>query len=100
METERNERFFKKTISSIGGALLVMVALMELMGIALGVLSALVELLPVSEIAQNVIYQLSYDVLYLAAFLIPAFVLRAILKKQTRALRPIRFAPRISPDIS
>lgn len=94
---ELNEQYYKKTVSSIGWALLIFWGLMQGFGVVVALLPMLLTALPISPVLSDVVYQLIYGAGYLLVFMLPVLFLSIILKKKGCRVRPISFEPRISP---
>lgn len=92
-----NERYFRKVISAVGGALLIFWGLINIVGTAAGLLPLLLTSLHWSEKTVYIVYQTVYGCSYFAAFMIPAAFLKLFLKNQS--IKPMRMdlQPRISP---
>ena len=94
---ELNERYYQKTVSAIGWALLIFWGLMQGFGVAIAVLSMILSELPVSPVVSDVVYQLLYGTGYMLTFMLPVLFLSLILKKKGCEPRHISFEPHISP---
>ena len=94
-----NELYFKKVISSVGWALLIFWALVQVFGVTIVFLPLLLDVLPISAVAADVAYQLLYGAGYMLVFTLPALFLSPILKKRGCQPRPIAFEARLSPAL-
>ncbi len=94
---EQNELYYKKVISAIGWALVILWGLMQVFGVLIGVLVAVLALLPIPSIASDVIYELFYAAGYLATFMLPVLFLRLILRRSACHVIPMECSARISP---
>ncbi|MBE6590112.1 MAG: CPBP family intramembrane metalloprotease [Ruminococcaceae bacterium] len=92
-----NEQYYKKVISAIGWALLILWGLMQGFGVGITLLPVLLAALPISPVLSEVVYQLLHAAGYLLTFMLPVLFLRLILKKKGCMPHPIAFEARISP---
>ena len=93
-----SEPYFKKVISSVGWAMLILWGLMQVFDVTMVlILPVLLSQLPLSSVASEVVYQLLYGAGYMVLFMLPAVFLFFILKKKDCTPIPIAFETRLSP---
>ncbi len=95
LQTDR--QYYQNVMSAIGRTMLIFLLLFNVYGVAIGVLSAVLELLPIDQVAYNVIYQLFYAAGYMAVFMLPVLFLRRSLRNRKCPLQPMSLSPRLSP---
>ncbi len=89
-----NERGFKRLMLFIGATMLIFYVLFQvLVSVWMVVDAVLLELL--DPVTAEVISQLIYAIVYLSSFMVPAFILRAMLKKN---YRPMPLEPKLPRD--
>lgn len=92
-----NEIRYRRVLGSIGLAMLSFLALFNVLGTLLTFFDQLLELLPLSAMLHEVIYQLTYAAVYLASFMLPVLVMRWIFDARGLSYRPMQALPKISP---
>ena len=85
-----NEQYYRRTISSIGVSMLSLWLMMNLTGGLLPLVSALLEKITVSEIWEDIIYQLANGGLYFLTFTIPAVLLKAMIGRRGDVYHPTK----------
>ena len=85
-----NEQYYRRTISSIGVSMLSLWLMMNLTGGLLPLVSALLEMITVSEIWEDIIYQLANGGLYFLTFTIPAVLLKAMIGRRGDVYHPTK----------
>lgn len=91
------EQYYRTVIFSIGVTMIWFLLLMNLLGLLLSVLQPLTESLPISKVAADVIYQLSYAAGYLLVFMLPVVFLKRSLKKRGVNYHAMKTQVRLSP---
>ncbi len=91
------ELHYKKTLSAIGITMLVFLALINVVGVVVALLQTILQLVPISRVAAEVIYQLVYGAGYLSAFMLPVLVLKGILKRSPYSYLPMKTDLRLTP---
>lgn len=95
IQTDR--QYFKTVMSAVGRTMLVFLVLFNIYGVGIAFLSLILELLPIGDVANNVIYQLFYAAGYMLTFMIPVLFLRLFLRKSGCTVQPMSLSPRLSP---
>lgn len=85
-----NEAYYRRVVTMLGIGLLFFLLFLILVSGAVTILTGVLILLPVSDTAAEVIYQLTYGALYLAAFMLPVPLMRAFLRGTQLPWQPIR----------
>ncbi len=84
-----NERYYSRVMGGIGMTMLFFLLFFNLDSLVLTVLSLLLEFLPVSAVAAEVLYQLIYVAGYFLCFCLPIPILKRLLRKTERPWVPI-----------
>ncbi len=94
-----NEVVYRRTMTAIGGAMLIFVLLFDLYGTAITVIVPLLLdlFLEPDGLTYEVTYQLLYAAGYLVSFMVPVLFLKLFLKKGKRPCYPMYTSPRLSP---
>ncbi len=94
-----NEQAYKRTVSAIGGALLIFLLLVDLYGVAITLLIPLImeQFMDPNTVMFEVIYQLLYGAGYLFSFMMPVLFMKLFFKRAGRPSNPMYSAPRVSP---
>ena len=82
IQTDR--QYYRTVMSAIGRTMLIFLLLFNIYGVGITFLSLILELLPIGEITNNVIYQLFYAAGYMFTFMLPVLFLRRFLRKTIR----------------
>lgn len=93
----QNEAYYRKVISAIGFSMLIFLLLINLVSVGVVFLSVLLPQLSLSQVAQDVIYQILYAAGYLLSFMLPVAFLHLFLRGTGKGYRPMYSALRISP---
>lgn len=88
---------YKKVLGSIGWAMLLFLLLINLYNILSVLSSVFFALFPISDAAYAVLCGVTEALLYLAAFLFPALLLRFLLRKRELPREPMRLEIRTTP---
>ncbi len=96
---QENERCYQKTVSAIGGALLIFLALVNLFGFSTSFLSILLSFFPLGDAALTVTAELLNGAGYLLAFMLPVLFLKLFLKGGKCKPRPMALSPKLSPEL-
>ena len=91
-----NELYFRKTVSSIGWAMLIFLALLNVFGITISLVPAILSLFPMSTVAVNIVYQLLYAAGYLLSFMLPVAFLKLFIKKAGYPYAPMYASLKVS----
>ena len=96
---DRNEQYYRKTVSSMGFALLIFLGLFELFSLFLQFLLPWIAqlLFPQNAVAYNLTYELLYATGYLICFMVPVAFLKLFIKKSGYSYQPMRAPLRVSP---
>ncbi len=92
-----NLQYYKRVMGCIGGTMLIFLGLFYAFSTGIGFFTILLELIPMSSVAYNVIYQTVYAAGYLLVFMLPVAFLRKMLRKRGYVVQPMMLQPRISP---
>lgn len=93
----RNEQIFRKTCGSIGISMLVFLLLINALSFVLQFLNVILNMLAVDTVTASIVYYTVYAAGYLTAFMLPACILRPILRRRGLDARSMRTELRISP---
>ena len=95
IQTDR--QYYKTVMSAIGRTMLIFLLFLNIYGAGIVFFEAFLLLLPIGEIAHNVIYQLVYAAGYMLTFLLPVLFLHRFLRRGRCAVQPMSLSPRVSP---
>ena len=95
----KNEQLYRRTVSSVGFAMLFFLLLLEIYGAFVTLLLPFLLSLIFTDgsVAYSVAYELIYAAGYLASFMIPVLLLKRLMKHHAAGYRPIMSSVRISP---
>ena len=92
-----NEHYFRRTAGAIGGALLLMLVLLHGFPLVISLFWTLISALSLSTVAIEILYQMFYCLGYLACFILPALMLRHLIRRAGYFYRPMQTAVKFSP---
>lgn len=95
LQTDR--QYFSTVMGVIGRTMLAFLVLFNVYGVGITFVDGILLLLPIGDVAYNVIYQTLYAVGYMLTFMLPVIVLRRSLRNKKCAVQPMAFSPRVSP---
>lgn len=91
-----NEAYYRQVVCILGIGLLIFLLFLTAMSGVVSLLTVLLAVLPISETAGTVIYQLVYGGLYLAVFLSPVPFMRAMMRHKQLPWQPVRSTRAVS----
>ncbi len=94
----RSEQLYRRSITSIGIAMLLFVGFINVLGVLVSLLQIVLGFMQ-SDTAAYVIYQTVYAIGYLAAFMIPAILLKRMLKKRVGECLPMKTEANVTPQL-
>ena len=94
-----NERYYRKTMGAIGGAMLFFLLLVNAFSGLMAGLTLLLEIVEMPTVTRTVCYELIYAVGYLLSFMLPVPFLKWLLKRGEHTWRPMYAPFRISRRI-
>ncbi len=90
-------QYYKAVMSAIGRTMLIFLLFINIYGVGIAFLAIALELLPIGDVAYNVIYQLVYATGYMLAFMLPVLFLRRFLRGRGCVMQPMSLSLRLSP---
>lgn len=93
----QNERAFRKTCGSIGIAMLIFLLAINLLGIMLQFLLAFLWIPGIPLRVANIVYQTVYAAGYLTSFMLPAVILKLLIRKRVGRYMPMWTKWKVSP---
>ncbi len=93
----RNEQIFRKTCGSIGISMLVFLLLINLLTFVLDLANRILNVVDVDVVTANIVFYTIYAAGYLTAFMLPAIILRPILRRRGLEARSMRTELRVTP---
>lgn len=92
-----NEIYYRRVLTALGAGLLFFFLFLGAISFAVAGMSILLDFLPIPALAANVIGQLVYGALYLAAFMCPVPIMRGLMRSAKLPWQPMRSDVRVSP---
>lgn len=91
-ESTRNqsEHRYRKMMTAIGATMVIFLALFYLGSVMIAAIQILLMSIPITQVAADVIYQLSYGAIYLLMFMLPVAFLKLFVKKTGFVYTPMK----------
>ena len=96
LSLDANESYYRKITSSVGITMLLFLVLINVAGVVQIVAQAVISVLPLSAVMQEVIYQLFYALCYLLSFMLPVLLLRALIRRRGYPYYPMKTQLRLT----
>ena len=97
IQTDR--QYYKTVMSAVGRTMLIFLLLFGIYSEGIYYFSSLLNSLPISRMANDIIYQIAYGFGYMLVFMLPVAFLRRFLRGSGCIIQPMSLSPRISPMI-
>ena len=97
IQTDR--QYYKTVMSAVGRTMLIFLLLFGIYSEGIYYFSSLLNSLPISKMANDIIYQIAYGFGYMLVFMLPVAFLRRFLRGSGCIIQPMSLSPRISPMI-